>query len=71
MCWRLYIKIWLFNSEMIWRTIEVNPHKSKRSLFVAGVYRPPSSNLDMDKQLGRNIKNAKLHNKELIIMDDL
>ena len=55
--------------EALW--LEVNPHKSNRSLFVAGVYRPPSSNVDMDKKLGRNIENAKLRNKELIIMGDL
>ena len=55
--------------EALW--LEVNPHKSNRSLFVAGVYRPPSSNVDMDKKLGRNIEKPKLCNKELIIMGDL
>ena len=57
------------NIEALW--LEVNPHKSKRSLYVAGIYRPPSSNIDVDKKLGRNIENAKLRNKELIIMGDL
>ena len=54
--------------EVLWP--EVNPHKSNRSLFVAGVYRPPSANIDMDKKHGSNIENAKLYNKELVITGD-
>ena len=55
------------NVEVMW--LEVNPHKSKKLLCVAGVYRPPSSNLDMDKQLGRNIENVKLRKGAVTLCD--
>ena len=40
--------------ETLW--LEVCPYKSKRPLFVAGVYRPPSYRIDDDKKLAKNIE---------------
>ena len=50
--------------------LEVCPYKSKRPTTVAGVYRPPSSKSQDDINIGNNIENAYLFNKELIILGD-
>ena len=55
--------------ESLW--LEVCPHKSKRSLFIGGIYRPPSYKIEDDKKLGKNIENVHLKNKEIILMGDL
>ena len=44
--------------EIIW--MQVFPFKSKRSILIAGLYRPPAVNVDYDKKLGNNIENAYL-----------
>ena len=44
--------------EVLW--IEAFPFKSKRSLLIAGVYRPPSSTSHDDTSIARNIKKAYL-----------
>ena len=49
---------------------EVFPYKSKRSLLTAGVYRPPSNNMEEDKMVGSNIENGYLVNKEMILRGD-
>ena len=54
--------------ESIW--IEICPHKSKRPLVVSGVYRPPSAKKEYNIILGKNIENAYLENKELVILGD-
>ena len=48
--------------------LEVCPYKSERPILVAGVYRPPSSKSQDDINIGNNIENAYLFNKELIIL---
>lgn len=48
--------------EILW--LEVCPYKSSRSLFIGGVYRPPSFRVADDKRLGENIENVHLLNKE-------
>ena len=55
--------------EALWT--EIRPFKSQRSLLIAGVYRPPSSTLEMDTLLEQNIENACLEGKEIIISGDL
>jgi exonuclease III len=54
--------------ESIW--IEICTHKSKRPLLVSGVYRPPSAKKEYKIILGKNIENAYLENKELVILGD-
>ena len=54
--------------EVLW--LEVCPYKSKRHLLIAGVYRPPSSQLQDDIYIGSNIENAYLLNMEMIILGD-
>ncbi len=56
------------NTEVLW--IEIFPFKSKRSLLIAGVYRPPSSTRSDDIILGKNIECGYLKNKETIILGD-
>ena len=48
--------------EVIW--LEVFPIKSKRSLFISGIYRPPWYSLADDIHLEKNIEQAYLLNKE-------
>lgn len=43
---------------------------SKRSLSVSALYRPPSSDIDIDTRIEKNIENAYLQNRETIIMSD-
>ena len=54
--------------EMLW--LEVCPFNSKRSLLIAGVYRPPSSTSDIDASITKNIKKAYLLNKEVVLSGD-
>ena len=55
------------NLEILWL---VAPFKSKRSLLLAGVYRPPSSTKADDIALENNIEKADLSNKEIILAGD-
>ena len=55
--------------EALWT--EIRPFKSQRSLLIAGVYRPPSSTLEMDTLLEQNIENACLEGKEIMISGDM
>ena len=54
--------------EVIW--LEVFPFKSNRSLFISGIYRPPWYSLAHDIRLEKNIEQAYLLNKELILLGD-
>lgn len=54
--------------ETLW--LELCPYKSKRPLFIAGVYRPPSHKVDDDKRLGKNIERVYLLDKEMILLGD-
>ena len=54
--------------EALW--LEVCPYNSKRSLFIAGIYRPPSYEVDEDKKLGKNIENVYLLSKEMVLLGD-
>ena len=54
--------------EMLW--LEICPYNSKRSLFIAGVYRPPSSTSDDDASIMKNIEKAYLLNKEMVFLGD-
>ena len=53
-------------TELLW--LEIFPFKSKRSLLIAGVYRPPSSTHSDDINLGKNTECGYLKNKETIIL---
>ena len=52
--------------EVIW--LEVFPIKSKRSLFISGIYRPPWYSLADDIRLEKNIEQAYLLIKERIFL---
>lgn len=54
--------------ETLW--LELCPYKSKRPLFIAGVYRPPSHKVDDDKRLGKNIERVYLLDKEVVLLGD-
>ena len=54
--------------EVIW--LEVFPVKSKRSLFISGIYRPPWYSLADDIRLEKNIEQAYLLSKERILLVD-
>lgn len=54
--------------ECLW--LEICPYKSKRPLLIAGIYRPPSYKAVDDKRLEKNIENAHLLNREIIILGD-
>ena len=54
--------------ECLW--LETCPFKSKRPLLIAGIYRPPSYKVADDKRLGKNIENAHLLNREIVILGD-
>ena len=54
--------------EVIW--LDVFPIKSKRSLFISGIYRPPWYSLADDIRLEKNIEQAYLLNKEPILLGD-
>ena len=55
--------------EILW--LVACPYKSSRSLFIGGVYRPPSFRVADDKRLGKNIGNVQLLNKETILLGDI
>jgi len=54
--------------EIIWP--QVFPFKSNRSLFISGIYRPPTHLLADDIRLEGNIEQAYLLNKETILLGD-
>jgi len=54
--------------EIIW--LEVFPFKSKRSLFISGIYHPPSYSSADDTCLEANIEQAYLLNKETVLLGD-
>lgn len=56
------------NIEIMW--LNINPFNSKRSILCGALYRPPSSNADIDLQLEKNIESAYLKNTEIHIMGD-
>ena len=53
------------NVESLW--LEIFPFKSKRSIIVGSIYRPPSSNNANDSDIESNIEEVHLQNKETII----
>ena len=54
--------------ETLW--LETCSYKLKRSLLIAGVYRPPSYEAAENNRVGKNIENAQLLNREIIILGD-
>ena len=50
--------------------LEVSPFKSKRSLLLAGIYRPPSYSKSEDSCLEANIEQAYSLNKKTILLGD-
>ena len=50
--------------------LDIFPFNSKRPLLVGALYRPPSSNVDIDSRIEKNIENAYLLNCETIIVGD-
>ncbi|XP_067017110.1 uncharacterized protein [Acropora muricata] len=54
--------------ETLW--LDIFPFNSKRPLLVGALYRPPSSNVDIDSRIEKNIENAYLQNRETIIVGD-
>ena len=69
LCVRRRLDLETNDIEALW--LEVYPHKSKRSLLISGVYRPPSVKQEYNINSGKNIENAHLTNMELIVMGDL
>ena len=57
------------NVESLW--LEICPFKSKRSIIVGSIYRPPSSNNANDIDIESNIEGVHLQNKETIIVSDI
>lgn len=55
--------------EIVW--FEVCPFKSKRSVIIGSIYRPPSYLKDDDAKLEANIEKVHLLNKETIILSDI
>ena len=51
-------------------SLETCSYKSKHSLLIAGVYRPPSYKAAENNRLGKNIENAHLLNREIVILGD-
>ena len=51
-------------------SLETCSYKSKHSLLIAGVYRPPSYEAAENNRVGKNIENAQLLNREIIILGD-
>ena len=54
--------------ETLW--LDIFPFNSKRLLLVGALYRPPSSNVDIDSRIEKNIENAYLQNRGTIIEGD-
>ena len=57
------------DAEAIW--LEVHPFKSKRSITLGRIYRPPSSKQADDINIEANIERIHLLNKEIIIVSDI
>ena len=55
--------------EVIW--LEVCPFKSKRSLLIGSIYRPPSYTKADDLSLEANLERVYLLNKETIFLGDV
>lgn len=55
--------------EAIW--LEICPFKSKRSITLGSIYRPPSSNKADDMSIEANIERVHLLNKETLIVSDI
>ena len=55
--------------EVIWR--EIYPFKSKRSIIIRSIYRPPSSKKADDLSIEANIERVHLLNKETVIVGDI
>jgi hypothetical protein len=55
--------------EAIW--LEICPFKSKRSMILGSLYRPPSSKKADDINIESNIERVNLLNKETIIVSDI
>lgn len=56
------------NLEILW--FDIAPFKSRRSLLLAGIYRPPSSTRADDIILENNIEKADLFNKHTVSVGD-
>ena len=56
------------DAEAIW--LEVYPFKSKRSIILGSIYRPPPSKQADDTNIEANIERIHLLNKEIIIVSD-
>jgi hypothetical protein len=54
--------------EVLW--MNINPFNSNRPILFGTVYRPSSSNSDLDQRLERNIENAYLCSREIHILGD-
>ena len=54
--------------EVLW--IEVFPYKSNWSLLFEGIYRPPSTMVETNAKIIKNIENSYLVNKELVLLGD-
>ena len=55
--------------EAIW--LEICPFKSKRSLILGCIYKPPSSKKDDDIAIEANVERINMLNKETIIVSDI
>jgi exonuclease III len=55
--------------ESIW--LSVHPHNSNRPILVGALYRPPSTNVEIDSKIEHNIETAYLRNREMILVGDV
>ena len=55
--------------ESIW--LSVHPHNSNRPILVGALYRPPSTNVEIDSKIEYNIETACLRNREMILVGDV
>ena len=67
--------------EFAWRTVPEDLSRNHffsfflskfqyKIFFILSLYRPPSSNVDIDPRIEKNIENAYLQNRETIIVGD-
>ena len=56
-------------AESIW--LSVHPHNSNRPILVRALYRPPSTNVEIDSKIEYNIETAYLRNREMIFVGDV
>ena len=54
--------------EVLW--LQLCPFKSKRQLFMAGIYRPPNTKAELDIKLVDNFERVHLLNSETILIGD-